>query len=191
MSDSSNHGEPTMEEILASIRKIISEDDSETQAPVGAEQAAAESEQTPDDVLELTERVEDEIAAPADPPDPPEPTDPAGANEAEIDAILASVTEVEDVERPETHTAADTSEGIASSETERAVTAALSDFAGALIEQNKDLEGPIGGNQSLDVLVRSALEPYLKSWLDENLEALVERVLKEELGRMARRAENH
>jgi cell pole-organizing protein PopZ len=89
-----------------------------------------------------------------------------------------------------TGSAADRSGGIVSSETERAVTSALSEFAGALIEQNKDQTGPIGGNQSLDTLVRTALEPYLKSWLDEHLEALVERVLKEEVQKMARRAEN-
>ena len=73
---------------------------------------------------------------------------------------------------------------------ESAVTSALSEFAGALMEQNKDQQGPVGGNQTLDSLVRAALEPYLKSWLDEHLETLVERVVKEEIKRMARRAED-
>lgn len=194
MSDPSNQGEPTMEEILASIRKIISED--ETEAAAGAEQAAERPEQTREDVLELTERIEDELAAPPEPaaaPEPaapPEPAGPAGADDAEIDAILASVTEAEDVERKEIESAADTSAGIVSSETERAVTSALAEFTSALIEQHKDQEGPIGGNQSLDTLVRSAIQPYLKSWLDEHLETVVERVVREELKRMARRAEN-
>jgi cell pole-organizing protein PopZ len=181
MSDPSNQGEPTMEEILASIRKIISEDGSESETPAGAEQAPTEADQASEDVLELTERIEDEFAAPAD---------PAGSDDAEIDAILASVTGGEDTGGMGTGSAADRSGGIVSSETERAVTSALSEFAGALIEQNKDQTGPIGGNQSLDTLVRTALEPYLKSWLDEHLEALVERVLKEEVQKMARRAEN-
>lgn len=178
MSDPRDQAEPTMEEILASIRKIISEDGSEEDAPAGAEQAPTEAEQASEDVLELTERVEDEFAA------------PAANEEAEIDAILASVTGAEDTGRTDINTAGDSSGGIASPETERAVTSALSDFAGALMQQNKDQQGPVGGNQTLDSLVRAALEPYLKSWLDEHLETLVERVLKEEIKRMARRAED-
>lgn len=181
MSDPSNQGEPTMEEILASIRKIISEDEAEADSPAGGEQAAVGAEQASKDVLELTERVEDEFAAPAQ---------PTGGEEAEVDAILASVTGLEDKGRTDINTAGDKSGGIASSETETAVTSALSEFAGALMEQNKEQQGPVGGNQTLDSLVRAALEPYLKSWLDEHLETLVERVVKEEIKRMVRRAED-
>jgi cell pole-organizing protein PopZ len=190
MSDPSDQGEPTMEEILASIRKIISEDDPEAgpeeasaesepasgeseQVSAESEPASAEGEAPPDDVLELTERVEDEAG---------------GTEEDEIDAILASMTG--DDEMADKDTADAKPEGLVSPKTDTAVTSALSDFAGALIEQGKGQEGPVGGNQTLDALVRAALEPYLKSWLDEHLETLVERVLKEEIKRMARRAED-
>jgi hypothetical protein len=169
MSDSSDQGEPTMEEILASIRKIISEDDPEA----GAEEASTEKEAAPDDVLELTERVEDEAGK---------------TEEDEIDAILASVTGGDEVENRDTGAAG--SEGLVSPETDEAVTSALSDFAGALKEQERGQEGPVGDNQDLDSLVRTALDPYLKDWLDEHLETLVERVLREEIKRMARRAED-
>lgn len=52
--------EPTMEEILASIRKIISEDAPEGGAPADQQQPAAEAPQPmqQDDVLELTHEVE-------------------------------------------------------------------------------------------------------------------------------------
>ena len=169
MSDSSDQGEPTMEEILASIRKIISEDDPEA----GAEEASTEKEAAPDDVLELTERVEDEAG---------------GTEEDEIDAILASVTGGDEME--DRDTAAVRSEGLVSPETDAAVTSALSDFASAVMEQGRGQEGPVGDNQALDSLVRAALEPYLKGWLDEHLETLVERVLREEIKRLARRAED-
>ncbi len=196
MSDPNTQGEPTMEEILASIRKIISEDEKEAQASAGDDQTSAGDDQTsgmdvqapveaePDtkeDVLELTERVEDELTAPADPP---------AKEDAEIDAILASMTGPEEKGSTDMSTAGDKSGGIASPGTESAVTTALSDFAGALMEQNKEQQGPVGGNQTLDALVRAALEPYLKSWLDEHLETLVERVVKEEIKRMVRRAED-
>ncbi len=169
MSDPSDQGEPTMEEILASIRKIISEDDPEA----GAEEASTAEEAAPDDVLELTERVEDEAGR---------------TEEDEIDAILASVTGGDEMGNRDT--AAAGSGGLVSPETDAAVTSALSDFAGALMDQGKGQGGPVGDNQALDSLVREALEPYLRGWLDEHLETLVERVLREEIKRMARRAED-
>ena len=77
MSGSGGQEEPTMEEILASIRKIISEDD-----PEGQE---SEETQMPEEgVLELTERVEQAAA------------DSKSSEEDEIDAILASVTEADE-----------------------------------------------------------------------------------------------
>src|SRR5512135_677477 len=85
--------EPTMEEILASIRRIISEDD----APEGdaAAEAAAESAPAPepagaepaDDVLELTDRVEpaethgDLAVYPKAEPEPPPAPKPAAKPE--------------------------------------------------------------------------------------------------------------
>jgi uncharacterized protein len=69
MASSPQH-EPTMEEILASIRKIISEDSTEAQAapvaeapPAPVSAAAAEA-----DVLELTQEVQDEPVTPAPEP---------------------------------------------------------------------------------------------------------------------------
>ncbi len=55
MSNSNAEGEPTMEEILSSIRKIISEDeDGEGTQSSGGRKTGSE------DVLELTERVGEE-----------------------------------------------------------------------------------------------------------------------------------
>ena len=92
--------EPTMEEILASIRKIISEDGPEAAAPAEAAPpppapapvAAPEPVQAPppvaetvhDDVLELTQEVEPPPAPPAPPPPPPEPLPEAPADLAYV-----------------------------------------------------------------------------------------------------------
>ena len=72
MSSSANpQHEPTMEEILASIRKIISEDQTEgakpAEEPTPVRAAAAEAQpHVESDVLELTEEVQEEvIEAPA------------------------------------------------------------------------------------------------------------------------------
>ena len=72
MASSPQH-EPTMEEILASIRKIISEDSNEGPAaasaePTHAEPATPEPVKADSDVLELTHEVEKEPVSPATAP---------------------------------------------------------------------------------------------------------------------------
>ena len=69
-------GEPTMEEILASIRRIISEEDAEAPAadavaePETADLAAEPAVDSDDDVLELTDVVPEPAPAPAPRPRP-------------------------------------------------------------------------------------------------------------------------
>ena len=74
MAQESADQEPTMEEILASIRRIINEDDEPKPAqeaapePQAAAEPAPEPEPEPvdmaeDDVLELTDRVEDDAVS--------------------------------------------------------------------------------------------------------------------------------
>ncbi len=162
MSDTGSQDEPTMEEILASIRKIISDDgeDGEPVAETGEERTVQD-----DDVLELTDRVEDEESA----------------IEHRIDSILADAGAAP----------AGGSEGLVSDTTKTGVTSALSGFAGALSHGKDGGGGPVlPGGPTLDALVLAVLEPQLKAWLDENLEPLVERLVQEELKRMARRAED-
>src|SRR5687768_2911694 len=64
--------EPTMEEILASIRRIISED-----GPAAPADEAQPAEGQSDDVLELTEVVAEEVA-------------PGGPSQDEIDEIMGT-----------------------------------------------------------------------------------------------------
>jgi hypothetical protein len=46
------------------------------------------------------------------------------------------------------------------------------------------------GSSPLEALVLEALRPSLQSWLDQNRPALVERVLRDEIRRLARRIED-
>ncbi|MBT5416067.1 MAG: DUF2497 domain-containing protein [Rhodospirillaceae bacterium] len=83
MADQNAQQEPSMEEILASIRKIISEDDEAEKANPSGESAesgekAASAPPVDDDVLELTEMVQP-AAAPVEEPEPP-------SNPSETDA---------------------------------------------------------------------------------------------------------
>src|SRR5471030_1298962 len=80
MASSPQH-EPTMEEILASIRKIISEDSTDTPAAAAPAQEA--------DVLELTQEMPEEHApAPAAPP-----RAPVAALKPENDVVFQTIEE--------------------------------------------------------------------------------------------------
>ncbi len=61
MSDAKAQQEPSMEEILASIRRIISEDADGQKQAAGSEAAPHEPEpEQDDDILDLTDRVNDD-----------------------------------------------------------------------------------------------------------------------------------
>lgn len=155
-----------MEEILSSIRKIINDDDTEEGQATTAPDAPSAQD---DDVLELTDRVEDQQGA------------AEAAVEEEIDAILAS---------DDKGAGSMADDGLVSGKTKTGVTSAMSQFAGALVKEKSESGVPGVSGPTLDALVLAVLEPQLKNWLDENLEPLVERLVKEELKRMARRAED-
>ena len=155
--------EPSMEEILASIRRIISEED-----------------QTPEPVLDLTQT--DEPA--------PAPQHHAAEDDIVFEAVEQVVTqEVTHVAEPayaaparapvvETAAPADT---IVSSPSANAAAGALARLAGSL--RIADTQ-----NQTVEGVVRELLKPMLKEWLDRNLPAIVEARVEAELERISRLA---
>ena len=78
--------EPSMEEILASIRRIISEEGTDA-APEGEAAAPGDAADPADDVLELTEVVEEPPPPPAPKKPAPAPA-PAASAQDDIDAIM-------------------------------------------------------------------------------------------------------
>jgi cell pole-organizing protein PopZ len=171
--------EPTMEEILASIRKIISEDGPETAAPpaeaappppVAAAPAPAPVAQPifeaqHDDVLELTQEIE--------PPAPPAPT-------AE-DLVFESVEPVP------VYTPAPTAEvhsDIFSDHTRKA----MDDTFASMDEHDQPAPapmrsshpiGPIDGATVESVFeraVRESFEPVLQKYLGDNSDAIINRM---------------
>jgi hypothetical protein len=65
-----------------------------------------------------------------------------------------------------------------SKETDGAVSAAFADLASTMLS---------GNARTLEDLVQDMLRPMLKSWLDENLPTMVEKMVREEIERVARR----
>ena len=174
MSDQSSQ-EPTMEEILASIRRIISEDDAPAEAEPASdpEPAPVAEEPAEDDVLELT-----------DPIEPAAPVESVG----DID-IYSPEPEPEPAPEPAPPPAPEPSVASGFSRDEVAETLvgdhASSLAASAFGSLSSALLMPKDGRTIEDV-VRELLKPLLKEWLDQNLPRIVETKVEEEVHRIAR-----
>jgi uncharacterized protein len=215
--------EPSMEEILASIRRIIADDDAAKTPPPEPARAppvaatplrpppsepeleepafvpvpasepsinetvldemlaelnampapAAEAEEMASDVLDLTEA----MAAP----------DPAESGFRTIDGqsdIVFEDSPPEDFaapaaayEAPRQHIQERPQRSLMSSATSAAVDSAFNSLAHTVLVQNA---------RTLEDLVKEMLQPLLKSWLDDNLPGLVERLVKAEIERVSR-----
>lgn len=159
--------DPSMEDILASIRRILDDE-----APGDAAPPAGGEE-----VLELTET----MLAPEDQPVKPVP--PAAPAAAEPPPHLAAVPPLE------TPAAAPESAliGAAAAGAAGASLAALRAATGAAAAAPARPETLVGyASLTLEQMVREEIRPLLRAWLDENLPPLVERLVKAELERIAR-----
>ena len=178
--------EPTMEEILASIRKIISEDQPE--APKPAEQqspirAVAEepAPQIESDVLELTEEVRDEQPAmPAPQPVPPIENDIAFET---IEAEPAAETPVDDLISETTRSAIGRAFAhVDPGSVERAAApAGTLDalFARAIQDAFTPTLQEWVDSHHAEILDR--LKPLIRDWMDDNLPALIEATVTKEI----------
>jgi cell pole-organizing protein PopZ len=184
--------EPSMEEILASIRRIISDEPSPQPA------AAPEPEPEP----ELAPQA---YAAPEPEPEP-EPQqffDDAsafgeqsfGEDDAAPEEDVLDLADMEESEpepapfvppqpaprlpesRPMTALRTELEDRLLSPATDATVSSAFNSLAGTILSSNA---------RTLEDLVREMLKPMLKSWLDDNLPILVERLVRAEIERVAR-----
>jgi len=175
--------EPTMEEILASIRRIISEDD----AP------PADAADTAPAATGLPEALEAAPPAEATAGEPETASEPAQAAEMEDDDDALELTEkVETLgdldvytpgisEEPPAPPAPPPQAAIETLVSERAATAAASAFGqlSAAVAMPK-------GDRTLEDVVRELLRPLLQQWLDDNLPAIVQQAVETEVERIAR-----
>jgi uncharacterized protein len=168
--------EPTMEEILASIRQIIATDEPPADA---ATHPATNPE---DDILELTELVEE----------------PGAVAEVEVAAeeLLPTAPEAEAV-RDEPMMAEESALAMPATEEGALVSADIvAQSAGAFASLTEELENrritlpshvEVGdGKQTLEQLVTQIMRPLLKEWLETNLPTTVERLVQKEIERIAR-----
>jgi uncharacterized protein len=177
MSDAKGQHEPSMEEILASIRRIIAEDneapeagqDGEAKTPAAPAEAAPKAED--EDVLELTEVVEEE------------PMAEASTSKAPVEIDLVAQPEA-----PPPHDDAAEDDRLISTASAAASVAALSQLVQRPRDRSSEL--PMGAaDRTLEDMIRELVRPMLKGWLDENLPLLVERLVRDEIGRLVREAQ--
>lgn len=162
--------EPSMEEILASIRRIISEDGEEPAAPKPRAAPAAAARPAPPAPPQRARLFEPEPAPPAEP----------AVEEDRAETHL----ETEDVEMIKRNVAENLRE-----ETEEAM---LSDTAAAVASKafqnlSQSVRISSGEGRTLEDIVTDLLRPMIKDWLDANLAAIVEEKVEEEVQRVARR----
>ncbi|WP_371125923.1 PopZ family protein [Bosea sp. (in: a-proteobacteria)] len=195
MSAQPKPNEPSMEEILASIRRIISDDEVKP-AEEGVEPApvAPEPEPAPsaidDDVLDLG--AEAALILPPEPEpaiadgdvdflDPPAPEpEVAVAPEPAPPPPPAPAPSPMFVPQPAAMPAFDMAQ-LLSDQTSSAVTSAFGDLAHTVLTNNA---------RTLEDLVKDMLKPMLKTWLDDNLPTMVERLVRAEIERVARGGRN-
>jgi len=204
MSTEAAENEPSMEEILASIRRIIDEDEEGGETEAAAEEvveapeadvaAAPEPAPTPepepepaaeDEVLELTDKID-------------EPT--GGTDPLAIDDDLMIVDREDEVEvtpEPEPEPEPEPVEAAAPEPTpepepevsgeELVSPPAATAAAGAFDALAENLRVASADGMTFEGMVREMMRPMLKEWLDANLPRIVEEKVESEIERIARR----
>ncbi len=214
MTERSAESEPSMEEILSSIRRIISEGgDAGEKGP----SALGARPETQAEILDLTEMVEDDgtvvslaertkgkgEAKPAGAAAPP-PAEPAPAppSVAEAEPPPPPVVETRPMPMPPPPpamkaapkappAAASKDEGLISSDAAQATASALANLASSVShEAEEGIRVDLGAQgRTLEDIVKELLRPMIQSWLDANLPAITERLVRREIQRIANRVE--
>ena len=183
--------EPSMEEILASIRRIISDDDKEMEAAAQENEEATEGEEelAGEEMVAMPEPEPEPVAAEVDDdddddildltdmeaPDPEPLFEEQAYKEPEPEAIAPPVSPSPAPTPAPANLVSPPQAGEASGSFERLTEKLNEDYT----------ELPIGnGAVTLEGLTRELVRPMLKEWLDQHLPMTVERLVREEIERL-------
>lgn len=185
--------EPSIEEILASIREIISDDEPATEQQPAAAEAAPAPAVEDDDILDLgafpdkrdplagidlgksTEMIVD-FTDPEPEPEPESEPEPAPAPITSSLSAVASPAAV--IETP----VIETGESLL---TDHAKTASMDSLT--RLAQNIAISRA-GQGGTLEDIVREMVKPMLRDWLDRNLPLMIERMVERELERLIKQS---
>lgn len=169
-------GDPSMEDILASIRRILNEDEPST--------PAANSSASPEP-LTLTEDMlvaeEPEVEPEAEPLPPPTPI----AAPIPVSAPIPLPPAPYPLAPPPPAVLALPADALLAPAAAAAASASIGSLVRA-VSQDRDAAVTRGG-PSIEDVVREEVRPLLKAWLDQHLPELVERLVRAEIERVVRR----
>jgi uncharacterized protein len=152
------NNDPTMEEILASIRRIIEDEQDGDGKPKAAVTAAARPATiAPQPLVFEDDDDDDDLTS-------------HSTDVLELAAVGQSLPKVQ------------SDEPLISDSTEGLATSKLNELSGLLVR------GYPGSENTLEGLVREMLRPMLKDWLDGHLPDLVEQMVAREIARISGRA---
>ena len=180
MADVKSEQEPSIEEILESIRQIIS-DDTETPAPAAAAPQPEPAKPAP-------VRAPEPVPAPA-----PEPV-AAVDNVVDLtDIIEEPAFEIDMQDSVSTYQpAVDLSvsaedDSLLSDAASAASAEAMARLLAGNVAVERDEVGRVG-RITLEDMARELMRPLIKSWLDQNMPKIIERVVAREVEKISRRA---
>ena len=187
--------EPTMEEILASIRRIISEDETpgdgepdaagETETEAVADLASPDPEPEPE--VEVVAEVAAAPEAPAPLPDrepsPPQATIPEldEDDDLELTQKVETLGDLDVLEADAPPPAPAPVKDVASLVSDQVAAAAAASFG----HLSANIGMPPSGH-TLEDVVREMLRPLLQQWLDTHLPNIVQEAVQSEVERIAR-----
>lgn len=176
--------DPAMDDILASIRRILNEDEAGAGMPAAAQPTppAAKAPAEPEPI-ELTEAMM--VEPPATPPAAPLAAPPAPPAPPPEPVTVRMEVETAPLAAPEPP-APPPAEALMAPAVAAATTAALGQLLRTVAAERS---APVHrGGPSIEDVVREELRPLLKAWLDQHLPPLVERLVRAEIERVAGRA---
>ena len=179
--------ETSMDDILANIRRVISEEDEET-----------EGETTIESKVDVTEEESKDLVEPAAAIETEESDSKLDVSEAEQKSIQQPVDSLNE-EQPKTPISVDDdvlelteamiapADELMSGRTTQTSSDVLGELARAIMDRR---ELGLGDKDvTLEGMVREMMRPLLREWLDRNLPYLIERLVKKEIDKMVNRAE--
>lgn len=165
--------EPSMEEILSSIKRIIAEEGEGTQARSRRPRAVPQPiEPEPEEVLELSDPIPEHRFEPE-----PEPVAPR-VQAAAPQPMAAPAEAAPQPTRAAPVQPAMTEEPILSQRTAAASLGSLETLSKLLVKPEPESDGTLEG------LVREMLRPMLRDWLDTHLPDMVETLVAREIAKI-------
>jgi cell pole-organizing protein PopZ len=180
----------SIEEILASIRQIISEDDPKAEGGAGLAQALSPVDEAPnsvsqevDDVFELVDRVvaEEEPAAPI-----PQAMNNTSAIDHGFTLPPAPAPIKHDTPPLPRVAEAVAGEGVFGQVATNATLGAFAELSQKISFERQSVT--VSSSVTLEQIVKELLHPILRQWIDQHVPSIVDRLVREELEKIARQA---